>query len=109
VVLVAVAFAAAAAFTMLAVQQLTGSMILALLAAIAEVAIVPRTYEYPKLLMVDFGFIREPLGTCLPDAIVPLVVRALRTRPLHAAARCQDSRRPDHAHPGRSEFAIARP
>ena len=52
VVLVAVAFGAAAAFTMLAVRQLTGSMILALLAAIAEVAIVPRTYGYPKLLLV---------------------------------------------------------
>jgi hypothetical protein len=56
VVLVAVAFAAAAAFTMLAVRQLTGSMILALLAAIAEVAIVPRTYGYPKLLLYAVGF-----------------------------------------------------
>jgi hypothetical protein len=56
VVLVAVAFGAAAAFTMLAVRQLTGSMILALLAAIAEVAIVPRTYGYPKLLLYAVGF-----------------------------------------------------
>jgi len=56
VVLVAVAFAAAAAFTMLAVRQLTGSMLLALLAAIAEVAIVPRTYGYPKLLLYAVGF-----------------------------------------------------
>ena len=56
VVLVAVAFGAAAAFTMLAVRQLTGSMILAVLAAIAEVAIVPRTYGYPKLLLYAVGF-----------------------------------------------------
>ena len=56
VVLVAVAFGAAAAFTMLAVRQLTGSMMLALLAAIAEVAIVPRTYGYPKLLLYAVGF-----------------------------------------------------
>jgi len=56
VVLVAVAFGAAAAFTVLAVRQLTGSMILAVLAAIAEVAIVPRTYGYPKLLLYAIGF-----------------------------------------------------
>ena len=56
VVLVSGAFGAAAVFTMLAVRQLTGSMILALLAAIAEVAIVPRTYGYPKLLLYAVGF-----------------------------------------------------
>jgi hypothetical protein len=56
VVLVAVAFGAAAVFTMLAVRQLTGSMTLALIAAIAEVAIVPRTYGYPKLLLYAVGF-----------------------------------------------------
>ena len=56
VVLVAVAFGAAAAFTMLAVRQITGSMTLAVLAAIAEVAIVPRTYGYPKLLLYAVGF-----------------------------------------------------
>jgi hypothetical protein len=71
VVLVAVAFAAAAAFTMLAVRQLTGSMLLALLAAIAEVAIVPRTYGYPKLLLYAVGF-----WLMIRYAVRPTIARA---------------------------------
>ena len=49
-VLVSVSFALAAVFTALAVRELTGSRVLALLAALLEIAIVPRTYGYPKLL-----------------------------------------------------------
>jgi hypothetical protein len=49
-VLVSLSFALAAVFTALAVRELTGSRVLALLAALLEIAIVPRTYGYPKLL-----------------------------------------------------------
>jgi hypothetical protein len=55
IVLVALAFGAAAVFTMLAVRQLTGSIALAVLAAVGEVAIVPRTYGYPKMLLYAIG------------------------------------------------------
>lgn len=55
-VLVAVAFALATVLTAAAVRELTGSRLLALLAAMVEVAIVPRTYGYPKLLVYAFGF-----------------------------------------------------
>lgn len=88
VVLVAVAFGAAAALTMLAVRQLTGSMILAVLAAIAEVAIVPRTYGYPKLLLYAIGFwlmaryaVRPTLGRAA--AMAALVVVAFLFRHDH--------------------------
>jgi hypothetical protein len=49
-VLVSLSFALAAVFTALAVRELTGSRVLAVLAALLEIAIVPRTYGYPKLL-----------------------------------------------------------
>jgi hypothetical protein len=55
-VLTAVAFALAAVLTAAAVRELTGSRLLALLAAVIEVAIVPRTYGYPKLLVYALGF-----------------------------------------------------
>ena len=55
-VLVALAFALAAVLTAAAVRELTGSRVLALLAAVLEVAIVPRTYGYPKLLVYAAGF-----------------------------------------------------
>jgi len=50
-VLVAVAFGAGAAFTVAAVARLTGSALLGLLAAAFEVAVFPRTYGYPKVLI----------------------------------------------------------
>jgi hypothetical protein len=85
VVLVAVAFGAAAAFTMLAVRQLTGSMILALVAAIAEVAIVPRTYGYPKLLLYAVGFwlmaryaLRPTIGRAATMAAVVVIAFLFR-------------------------------
>lgn len=54
--LVAVAFALAAVLTAAAVRELTGSRVLALLAGVLEIAIVPRTYGYPKLLVYAVGF-----------------------------------------------------
>ena len=56
-VLVAVGFALAAALTAAAVRELTGSRALGLLAAVLEVAIVPRTYGYPKILTYAAGFL----------------------------------------------------
>jgi hypothetical protein len=55
-VLVSLAFAGAAVLTALAVRQLTGSRVLAVLAAVLEVAIVPRAYGYPKLLLYAAAF-----------------------------------------------------
>jgi hypothetical protein len=55
-VFVALAFALAAVLTALAVRELTGSRILAVLAAVVEIAIVPRTYGYPKILVYAVGF-----------------------------------------------------
>lgn len=49
-VVVALAFAAAATLTAAAVREMTGSRVLGLLAALLEVAVVPRAYGYPKLL-----------------------------------------------------------
>ena len=54
--LVSIAFGLAAAFTAAAVRQLTGSMTLAILAALFEVAVFPRTYSYPKILAYAFEF-----------------------------------------------------
>ncbi len=54
--LVAIAFGLAAAFTAAAVRQLTGSMALAILAALFEIAVFPRTYGYPKILAYAFAF-----------------------------------------------------
>ena len=54
--LVAVAFALAAVLTAAAVRELTGSRVLAILAGVLEIAIVPRTYGYPKLLVYAVGF-----------------------------------------------------
>jgi len=54
--LVSLAFGLAAAFTAATVRQLTGSMILALVAALFEIAIFPRTYSYPKIVAYAFEF-----------------------------------------------------
>jgi hypothetical protein len=55
-VLVAGAFAAAAVLSVVAVKELTGSWMLGLIAAVFEVAIVPRTYSYPKILVYAAAF-----------------------------------------------------
>jgi len=55
-VLVSLAFGLAAAFTAAAVRQLTGSMALAILAALFEIAVFPRTYSYPKIAAYAFEF-----------------------------------------------------
>jgi hypothetical protein len=56
-VLVALAFAAAAVLTGAAVVELTRVRTLALLAAVLEVAVFPRTYGYPKVLLYAAGFL----------------------------------------------------
>lgn len=56
-ILVSCAFAVAAALTAGAVLEMTGARTLALLAAAAEVAIVPRTYGYPKILLYAAAFL----------------------------------------------------
>jgi hypothetical protein len=56
-VLVSLAFALAAVLTAEAVRALTGSRWLALLAAVLEVAIVTRTYGYPKVLVYAAAFL----------------------------------------------------
>jgi hypothetical protein len=54
--LISIAFGLGAAFTAAAVRQLTGSIALAILAGLFEVAIFPRTYSYPKVVAYAFGF-----------------------------------------------------
>lgn len=56
-VLVAVAFGAAAALTIVFVVRLTGSMALAVGAATVEVLIFPRSYSYPKVLLYALAFL----------------------------------------------------
>src|SRR5688572_18784153 len=56
-VLVAIALGLAAVLTAAAVRELTGSRTLGLLAAVLEVAIVPRAYSYPKILTYAAGFL----------------------------------------------------
>ena len=56
-VLVAAAFALGAVLTVAAVRAATGSLGLALLATVLEVAIVPRTYGYPKVVVYALGFL----------------------------------------------------
>ena len=55
-VLVVLAFALAAVLTAAAVRELTGSRVLALIAALLEIAIAPRTYGYPKILLYAGAF-----------------------------------------------------
>ena len=56
-VVVAVAFGVAAVLTGLAVHELTRSTLLAVVAPLLEVAIFPRTYGYPKVLLYAAGFL----------------------------------------------------
>lgn len=55
-VLVSLGFALAAVLTAATVRELTGSRVLAVAAALLEVAMVPRSYGYPKLLVYAAGF-----------------------------------------------------
>jgi hypothetical protein len=55
--LVSIAFGVAAACTAAGVRRLTGSMALALLAAVIEVAVFPRTYSYPKIVGYAVAFL----------------------------------------------------
>jgi hypothetical protein len=74
--LVACAFAAGAACTVVVVHRLTGSIPLAVAAAVLEVLIAPRTYSYPKVLLYA-------AAAC---AIVALVESPSRRRIVIAAA-----------------------
>ena len=74
--LVALGFAIGAACTTLVVHRLTGSVLLAVGAAILEIVMAPRTYSYPKVLLYA-------LGAC---AIVALVESPSRGRVYVAAA-----------------------
>jgi hypothetical protein len=55
-ILVTLAFALAAVMTAAAVRELTGSRVLALIAAVLEIAIVPRAYGYPKIFFYATAF-----------------------------------------------------
>ena len=56
-VLVALSFALAAVLTAAAVRELTGSRLLGLLGAVLEIAIVTRSYGYPKVLVYAAAFL----------------------------------------------------
>ena len=56
-VLVSLAFGLGAVLTLATVSELTGSLSLAVLASVLEVAIVPRTYGYPKILIYAAAFL----------------------------------------------------
>src|SRR5688572_20628302 len=79
-VFVSAAFAAAAALTFAAVRRMTASTWLALLAAVLEVAVFPRTYGYPKMLVYAFGlwcfarYVATPLRARLALVAVSVVV-----------------------------------
>ena len=55
-VLVAAAFGVGAALTAAVVANVTGSKTLAVLAVLFEIAVFPRTYGYPKVLLYAAGF-----------------------------------------------------
>jgi hypothetical protein len=54
--LTSIAFGLGGVFTAAGVRQLTGSMMLGILAAIIEVAVFPRTYSYPKIVAYALVF-----------------------------------------------------
>jgi hypothetical protein len=65
-VLVLISFSAAAAVTFWAARQLTGSRVIGLLAALAQVVAFPRSYGHPKiviypvLFLLAWSYIRKP-------------------------------------------------
>jgi hypothetical protein len=56
-ILVVVAFGIAAVLTLFLVRDLTGSLLLAVSAVAFEIAIYPRTYSYPKILIYAAAFL----------------------------------------------------
>jgi hypothetical protein len=56
-VIISTAFAAAAALTFVLVRRATGSTAVAIMATLLEVAIAPRTYSYPKLIVYAAGIL----------------------------------------------------
>jgi hypothetical protein len=68
-ILVAGAFGLAAACTSAAVLELTGSVSLAVAASVLEVAVVPRTYGYPKMLVYAVTFLCFVRYVKRPDRI----------------------------------------
>jgi hypothetical protein len=55
--IISTAFAAAAALTFVVIRRATGSLAIAIAGALLEVAIAPRTYSYPKLLVYAAGIL----------------------------------------------------
>ncbi len=55
--IISTAFAAAAVLTFVVIRRATGSLVIALAGALLEVAIAPRTYSYPKLLVYAAGIL----------------------------------------------------
>jgi hypothetical protein len=55
--IISTAFAAAAVLTFILIRRATGSLVIALAGALLEVAIAPRTYSYPKLLVYAAGIL----------------------------------------------------
>ena len=54
---ISTAFAAAAVLTFVLIRRATGSLVIAVAGALLEVAIAPRTYSYPKLVVYAAGIL----------------------------------------------------
>jgi hypothetical protein len=54
---ISTAFAAAAVLTFVIIRRATGSLVMAVAGALLEVAIAPRTYSYPKLVVYAAGIL----------------------------------------------------
>ena len=55
--IISTAFAAAAVLTFVVIQRATGSLLVAVAGALLEVAIAPRTYSYPKVVVYAAGIL----------------------------------------------------
>ena len=55
--IISTTFAAAAVLTFVVIRRATGSLVIAAVGALLEVAIAPRTYSYPKLLIYAAGIL----------------------------------------------------
>lgn len=73
----AVALAIAAACTSVAAHRLSGSLPIAVLVALTEVAIFPRTYAYPKLLSYAAGAVALLLMAAKPTATRVIAMAAV--------------------------------
>ena len=54
---ISIAFAAAAVLTCAIIHRATGSLLIAVVGALLEVAIAPRTYSYPKIIVYAVGIL----------------------------------------------------